>query len=166
MIAGIGLGSNLGDRLAHLRHARDRLRQLDVTGAFRQSAVYETAPVDCPAGSGAYLNAAIEIDTDWPARSLVETLWQIEAECGRRRTGIRNEPRALDLDLLYFGDLELDEPDLAIPHPRMSERRFVLGPLSEICPDREIPGVGKTVRALLAALPGRQDEIRIYRADW
>lgn len=166
MNAGIGLGSNLGDRLVHLRRARDRLHQLAGDRAFRQSALYETAPVDCPAGSNPYLNAAIEIDTDLPARSLLDALRQIEADGGRRRTGIRNEPRAVDLDLLYLGDLELAEPDLVIPHPRMSGRRFVLEPLLEICPDRVIPGTGKSVRELFAELPGRPHEIRVSLKDW
>jgi 2-amino-4-hydroxy-6-hydroxymethyldihydropteridine diphosphokinase len=166
MNAGIGLGSNLGDRLAHLRQARDLLREASGVTALRQSPLYETAPVDCPPGSAPFLNAVIELSTTTSPRALFNTLAAIERQLGRIRTAIRNSPRVVDLDLLYFEDIELSEPDLVIPHPRLAQRRFVLAPLSVLCPNRVIPGTGTTVQALLDGLPGDTDTARLWRNDW
>jgi 2-amino-4-hydroxy-6-hydroxymethyldihydropteridine diphosphokinase len=129
----IGLGSNLGDRV---RHIRDALVELAHPGSIRVihcSAVRETDPVGGPPGQGRFLNAVAELDTDLPPRALLTRLLEIEARHGRVRT-VRNGARTLDLDLLLYRDQRIAEPDLIVPHPRMWERPFVMTPLSEICP--------------------------------
>src|SRR5262245_20874548 len=126
----IALGSNLGDRYANLSAAVRRLRAEPGLRVIDRSAVYETAPVNCPPGSGAFLNAVVAIETDRSPESLLELLRRIEREGGRVRTEL-NAPRTLDLDLLLYGDQVINTPDLVVPHPRMHERAFVLVPLAE-----------------------------------
>ena len=115
------------------------------------SAVRETEPVgylDQPN----FLNGAAQVETDLPARELLERLLAIEARLGRvRGEGPRFGPRTIDLDLLVYGDETIDEPGLTVPHPRLAERRFALEPLAELAPDLEIPGLG-SVQTLLAEL--------------
>lgn len=132
---GISLGSNLGDSLALLREAVARLREAGSGGHLLVSPVYETAPVDCPPGSPPFLNATVEIETDWAPHRLLALTQGIEAGLGRPERRERNAPRPVDLDLLYYGELKLDEEDLQLPHPRMRERAFVLIPLRAIRPD-------------------------------
>lgn len=157
--AAIALGSNLGDRLATLQTARDRLRERAAPGAaFLQSSIYRTEPVGCPEGSADFFNAVIEIG--WPGTplDLLAALQGIEAALGRVRGGRPNEPRTLDLDLLAFADLTLAHPDLVLPHPRLGGRRFVLEPLAEIRPDLRPPGLGDSVAGRLAVLGGPPPE--------
>jgi 2-amino-4-hydroxy-6-hydroxymethyldihydropteridine diphosphokinase len=125
----LGLGSNLGDRAAHLRRAVAHLP--DVAAV---SALYETEPVGGPPGQGPYLNAVVELHTGRSPRGLLEVARRLEAEAGRVRT-VRHGPRTLDVDVLLVGDAVVDEPDLVVPHPRMWERRFVLAPLAELAPE-------------------------------
>jgi 2-amino-4-hydroxy-6-hydroxymethyldihydropteridine diphosphokinase len=154
MRVGLALGSNLGDRAATLSAARRFLLSLH-TGpeAPLFSALYETEPLDCPAGSPGFLNAAAEVETPLDPAVLLGQLQAAEREAGRSATGPRNSPRLLDLDLLYYGDLVASSPFLVLPHPRMLQRRFVLQPLAEIRPDLVLPGQTQTVCALLSALP-------------
>ena len=134
MRAFLGLGSNLGDRRAHLRGAVAALRDADLVVGV--STVYETDPVGGPGGQGRYLNAVVELDTDRTPRGLLELAQSLEGAAGRvRPAGERWGPRTLDVDVLLVGDLTVDEPDLVIPHPRMWERSFVLTPLSDLAPD-------------------------------
>lgn len=126
----LGLGSNLGDRQAHLRTALDRLVAV---GLVRTSPVYETDPVGGPE-QGPYLNCVAELDTDLSARQLLAVCARLEAAAGRVRTE-RWGPRTLDVDVLWVDGEEVDEPDLQVPHPRMRERRFVLAPLRDLAPD-------------------------------
>ena len=149
VIAAIGLGSNLGDRAAHLNYAVSRLRTL--LDGLRVSRFHETVPVGAPGPQPLFLNAAVVGEAAMPARELVETLLAIEHERGRARP-YPNAPRSLDLDLLLFGDATIDEPGLVVPHPRFRERRFVLEPLAEITPDMKDPVTGKTVSELLKEL--------------
>jgi 2-amino-4-hydroxy-6-hydroxymethyldihydropteridine diphosphokinase len=110
------------------------------------SPVYETDPVGGPAGQDAYLNAVVELDTDLDPRSLLELAHRLEAAAGRVREE-RWGPRTLDVDVLLVGDLEIDEPDLQVPHPRMWNRDFVLVPLQDLAPDLvPEPPVGEGVR--------------------
>jgi 2-amino-4-hydroxy-6-hydroxymethyldihydropteridine diphosphokinase len=145
----IALGSNMGNKAAHLDWAVSQLRTL-VQG-LEVSAYIETAPVGVKDQSD-FLNAAVVGHTDLPPRDLLDALLALEAERGRERTG-EGEPRQLDLDLILYGSLTIDEPGLTVPHPRYHERHFVLGPLSEIAPSWIDPASGKTIAELVAALP-------------
>lgn len=127
----LALGSNLGDRWAHLRAAVAGLPNDEVVAV---SPVYETEPVGGPGGQGAYLNAVVELRTARSPRQLLELGQALEAAAGRVRTE-RWGPRPLDVDVLLVGDLAVDEPDLTVPHPRMWERAFVLVPLHDLAPD-------------------------------
>jgi 2-amino-4-hydroxy-6-hydroxymethyldihydropteridine diphosphokinase len=144
----IALGSNLGDRAAHLTLAADRLRTL-ITDV-RVSSFHETDPVGV-AAQPRFLNAALAGETTLSARELLALLLAIEADCGRERPH-PGAARTLDLDLILFGDAVIEEPGLQVPHPRFRQREFVLAPLSEIAPDWRDPVSGKTVAELLESL--------------
>jgi 2-amino-4-hydroxy-6-hydroxymethyldihydropteridine diphosphokinase len=150
-LAYVALGSNLGDREATIRGA---LAELDAAPGVRVVAVstlVETEPVgylDPPR----FLNGAAALETDLPARELLALLLETERRHGRRRKGVPAQgPRTLDLDLLLYGDAEIDEEGLQIPHPRLHERAFVLGPLAELDPALQVPRKGQ-VQTLLAGL--------------
>jgi 2-amino-4-hydroxy-6-hydroxymethyldihydropteridine diphosphokinase len=128
----IGLGSNLGDRLAHLRAAVEGLRAGGDVVAV--SPVYETEPVGGPEDQGAFLNLVVELATEDLPRQLLERCQALEAAAARVRT-VRWGPRTLDADVLLIEGLEADDEDLTVPHPRMWERRFVLQPLADLAPD-------------------------------
>jgi 2-amino-4-hydroxy-6-hydroxymethyldihydropteridine diphosphokinase len=132
---GISLGSNLGDRIVHLRSAIERLSPVRLSEHLLLSPVFETEPVDCPEGSGAFYNAVIEIETDLAPLELLAATQAIERALGRPEVRAVNAPRTLDLDLLYYDDLSLEAPGLLLPHPRMFQRAFVLKPLAAIRPD-------------------------------
>lgn len=133
----VGLGSNLGDRLDNLRRALQLLEDRGVR-VLRSSRVYETDPVGGPPQPD-FLNAVAEVETGETARGLLEACREAERALGRAR-GERWGPRVIDLDVLTFGDEEIDEPDLHVPHPRMHERGFVLIPLLELEADPTLPG--------------------------
>jgi 2-amino-4-hydroxy-6-hydroxymethyldihydropteridine diphosphokinase len=140
----VGLGANLGDREESIRGAAELI------GASRLSAIRETEPwgyEDQPL----FLNAVAELETDVPPRELLDRLLEVERELGRTRGGPRFGPRTIDLDLLIYGNLQLDEPGLTIPHPRLHERLFVLVPLAELAPSLDVPGKG-LVSELLSGL--------------
>jgi len=142
----IALGSNVGDRRAHLDFAVSRL-----TSAFTNLTVsryYETDPVGVPGPQPAFLNAAAVGDTTASAHEILETLMAIEQERGRERP-FQNAARTLDLDLILLGSQVLDEATLVVPHPRFRERRFVLEPLAEIAPELVDPVTGSTIADLL-----------------
>lgn len=149
--AGIALGSNLGDRLAHLQAARDFFREIASGGDLLQAPIYQTAPVACPDGSPDFLNTVIDFAFTGTPRDLLDAAMEIERRLGRIRAE-RNGPRTLDADLLYLGDRVLSEPDLILPHPRLHLRRFVLEPLCTIRPELVLPGQSRSVASLLADL--------------
>ncbi len=148
----VALGSNLGDSRGHLRAAALRLRQRAASG-FHASSVWRSTPVDCPPGSPAFLNAVVLFDPrpDETPEALLAAMQAWERDAGRTRRP-RNAPRELDLDLVAYGDLVRDTPDLILPHPRAHLRRFVLAPLAEIAPDLRPPGWDASVRERLARL--------------
>jgi 2-amino-4-hydroxy-6-hydroxymethyldihydropteridine diphosphokinase len=145
----ISLGSNMGDREGNLELGLAGLERL-LSGA-RRSATFETAPVhvlDQPS----FLNACCLGSTRLEPLELLQALQSIEARAGRTASGPRYGPRALDLDLLLYGGLIIDQPGLTIPHPRLRERAFVLVPLSEVAPEWEVPGTGTVPSATVAEL--------------
>ena len=150
-IAYIALGSNLGDRERHLRAALEALRALGGVSELVASRVYETDPVG-PGDQRPYLNAVARVRTDLPPRALLDRLLAIERSEGRERGPLRNAPRTLDLDLLLYGEREIDEPGLVVPHPRIAQRPFVLEPLCDLAPDLVFPGAAAPVSALAAAV--------------
>jgi 2-amino-4-hydroxy-6-hydroxymethyldihydropteridine diphosphokinase len=147
----IALGSNLGDRRAHLEYAVASLSMLLANLAV--SSYHDTAPVGVAGPHPVYLNAVAVGDTTLSPRTLLDALLAIERERGRERPH-GNAPRTLDLDLILFGDAVLDEPGLTVPHPRFRERRFVLEPLSEIAPGLRDPVTGRTMLELLKLVNG------------
>lgn len=143
----IALGSNLDDPRSQVERGFAALDALPHTRVRARSRLYRTRPWGL-ADQPDFINAAARIETSLPPRALLEALLAFETRAGRVR-GIRNGPRKLDLDLLLYGHLEVDEPDLAIPHPRLHQRAFVLLPLADVAPDFEVPGQGR-VSDLLA----------------
>ncbi len=126
----IGVGSNIGDRRKFIDSSIEELKSVRGVSVTRLSSIYETLPVsDIPQGK--YLNGVIEIETDIGPRSLLKELGTIEKRLGRKRT-VKNAPREIDLDILYYGDERLNERDIVIPHPRIAEREFVLRGLREL----------------------------------
>ena len=138
--AGLALGSNLGDRHAHLQAALRCLRAIAIPGeAVLTAPIYQTAPHCCPPGSPEFLNTVIEISFTGSAHDLLDKTRAIEITLGRRR-GTRNAPRSIDIDLLYHGTTCCNHDDLILPHPRLGQRRFVLQPLADIRPGLVLPG--------------------------
>jgi len=150
--AGLALGSNLGDRHAHLQAALRCLRAIAIPGeAVLAAPIYQTAPHCCPPGAPEFLNTVVEIAYAGSARDLLDHSRAIETTLGRTRS-TRNAPRNIDIDLLYHGTEWCNHADLILPHPRLSERRFVLQPLADIRPELVLPGHQLSIAELLANL--------------
>jgi 2-amino-4-hydroxy-6-hydroxymethyldihydropteridine diphosphokinase len=141
------MGSNLGDRDAHLAAALAALRATRGIEVVAVSPLYETDPVG-PPPQGAYLNAVVELASALGPHALMRRLLEIESTAGRVRGAERNAPRSLDLDLLLYGDRQLADPELEIPHPRLADRAFVLEPLCDLAAERVHPVLGETIEAL------------------
>jgi 2-amino-4-hydroxy-6-hydroxymethyldihydropteridine diphosphokinase len=135
----IGLGANLGDARATVEAALQELGALPGTRLAEHSSLFRSAPVD--AGGDDYINAVARIETTLPAAQLLAALMDIERSHGRERSG-HNAPRTLDLDLLLYGRTKIATDTLTVPHPRMTQRAFVLIPLLQIAPLVDIPGMG------------------------
>lgn len=166
MRSGIALGSNIGDRLANLKAARDRIAALQgFIPPIKQSAIYETQPVHCESGAQNFYNAVVEIGFAKSPDSLLRSLQKIEEALGRDSEHAANVSRTIDLDLLYFGTAIRHESKFQLPHPRIAERSFVLRPLSDVAPDLRLPGRSASVRQLLAQ--AHQTEIvRCVTNEW
>ncbi len=163
MKVGIALGSNLGDRLANLRAARETIVDLvrqrkDSPGRASNKAsvlvspIYETDPIGCEPGASKFLNSVLEIEYDGDPTDLLQKLIRIEESLGRDRDHGRNVSRKIDIDLLYAGELNVENERLQLPHPRIHLRKFVLQPLADIRPELVLPNQTKTVRGLLAQI--------------
>ncbi len=156
----VGLGSNLGDRAANLAEARRRLSKCG--RIIAASSIYETEPWGVDPGQPDYLNQVVALASALPPAALLEILLSIERDMGRVRAA-PGDPRIIDLDLLLYGDEVIDEPGLSLPHPRMSERAFVLTPLAEIAPDAVHPLHGVAITVLNANVG--HSGVRIWRGD-
>jgi 2-amino-4-hydroxy-6-hydroxymethyldihydropteridine diphosphokinase len=148
----LSLGSNIGNRAENLNTAIGRLRA--VGEVVQVSPFYETEPVEFAAQAW-FLNCAIALDTEETPQELLASILDIEQQMGRRRAQ-KKGPRVIDIDILLFGNLIVDEPGLTIPHPAMHERRFVLEPLAAIAPDVQHPVLDRTIRELRDTLPPGQ----------
>jgi 2-amino-4-hydroxy-6-hydroxymethyldihydropteridine diphosphokinase len=142
----VSLGSNVGDREQQIAAATQALGARGIR-IIRQSSIYSTEPVDV-ATQGWFLNCVLEVETDLMPRQLLRAFKEIENELGRRHT-IRRGPRVIDLDLLLYGTSVISTPELEVPHPRMTQRRFVLVPLAEIAPALRHPVANRSIEELL-----------------
>lgn len=147
MRAYIGIGANLGNRGETIARALELLGRRPGVEVLEVSTLRETDPVGY-ADQPRFLNGAAAVETDLDPRTLLHELLAVERELGRTRAGPRFGPRTIDLDLLVYGDREVSEPGLTVPHPRLAERPFALEPLAELDPDLEIPGRGRVENLL------------------
>jgi 2-amino-4-hydroxy-6-hydroxymethyldihydropteridine diphosphokinase len=153
----LALGSNLGDRAAMLQNAVAGMESPDLH-VLRASSVYETEPREVE-DQPWFLNQVVEAETSLFPRQLLTRLKRLEVELGRRPSRPKG-PRAIDVDILFYGDAVVSTTDLVIPHERMGERRFVLEPLAELAPDLRHPKTGKIMREMLAAVASQR--IRLF----
>ena len=149
----LGLGSNLGNRLAFLRGGRDTLVSQPGIELIQTSGVYETEAIGGPEGNPLFLNTVLEIQTSLEAHQLLKACLAVEDEFGRSRP-VRWAPRTLDIDILFYSDQVICEERLTIPHPRLQGRDFVLAPLMEIAPDFKHPLLDQTITELAAGCSG------------
>ena len=151
----VALGSNLGDRAALLKAAEEAIARLPGVKVLRRSSVHHSPAMLAPGDGTAqpdYLNSVLELSSELSPPELLAALKQIERQLGREPGG-RWAARLIDLDLLLYGDVVLDQPGIELPHPGMADRRFVLAPLAELAPELKHPVLGETIAALLAAAP-------------
>lgn len=156
----IALGSNEGDRELNLLRAVAEIGRLGGTRITALSHFYDTEPVG-PVSQGNFLNAVARLETALDPHGLMAALQRIETDVFRRKRTLRWGPRAMDLDILFYGDLHIAGDDLVVPHPRLHERRFVLEPLAELAPDLVHPLLGKSVRELLDGLDGTDKVVMV-----
>lgn len=153
----LALGSNLGDRLAHLQQARDLLAPLSLKG-ITSAPVYQTDPLDCPPDSPAFLNTVLALESSLSPEELLLKTQAIEDELGResKTTRALNSPRPIDIDILLHGETVLNTPDLTLPHPRLHERLFVLYPLRDLAPTLIPPSQANPISILLELCPSSE----------
>ncbi len=150
----LGLGSNLGDRELLLERVEAALARLPGLRDPRRAPIYETTPVDCPPGSPPFLNTVVQAHYTGHVLDLLRATQAIETALGRERGLVRNAPRPVDIDLLMIEGVEMDRPDLTLPHPRLRERLFVLLPLADLRPELEL-SPGSSIAEAIASLPAQ-----------
>ena len=160
----LGLGSNLGNRMAFLRGGRDALTSNPGIELVRAAGIYETKAIGGPPENPKFLNSVLEIETSLDAHKLLETCLAVEDEFGRTRPA-RWAPRTLDIDILFYDDQVICEETLIIPHPRLHERAFVLAPLLEIAPDFKHPLLDRTITEIAKGSIGIA-ELAPLRESW
>ena len=166
MRVGIALGSNIGDRLANLRCAREEVRRLPGVGEpIKSSRIFETEPIGTEPDAPAFLNAVVDVEYLGQPIALLDALLEIEARMGRPSKRPRNAPRVIDLDLLYAGNSVLSNDEIVIPHPRLHLRRFVLAPLADVRSELILPGRERSVAELLDALEDRS-RVEVFAESW
>jgi 2-amino-4-hydroxy-6-hydroxymethyldihydropteridine diphosphokinase len=155
VIGYLGLGSNIGDRRAHLT---DAVAALGVHGvsALASSSVYETEPVGEVPEQRDFYNACVQIETEHNPEDQLDVCKAVERELGREAGGVRHGPRVIDVDLLLLGSLQYESKRLVLPHRDIATRRFVLVPLLELDPNLELPGAGRLADALPLLGPGQE----------
>jgi 2-amino-4-hydroxy-6-hydroxymethyldihydropteridine diphosphokinase len=165
MLILVGIGSNRGDSTLIVRKSIERLRSF-ADGHVRASSLWRTSPVDCPPGSGDFINAvaAFEPANGLTPETLLAALKSLEREFGRASAPVRNAPRELDLDLLVFGDERRATGVFVLPHPRATERRFVMAPAAEVVPEFVWPGTAMSVVQLLARIDDAERVERLAEA--
>ncbi len=163
----ISMGSNLGDRMANMQAARDRLKHDPDFTFVAQSPLYETEPVGVTSAYHdlSFLNAVIVVEARIAPHSLLHHLHAIEDNMGRQRGVDRNAPRPIDLDILYAGDIAVSSPDLTVPHPHWHERRFVVQPLADVRPEHVLPDDPRPVADVLSALP-TEPKVILFAKEW
>jgi 2-amino-4-hydroxy-6-hydroxymethyldihydropteridine diphosphokinase len=154
----LGLGSNVGDRRAHLEAAAAALPAHGVT-VVRSSSVYETEPVGLVLDQREFYNACLAIETEHEPEALLDACKAVERELGREPGGQRHGPRPIDVDLLLLGDTPYASPRLSLPHAEVTSRRFVLVPLLELDPELALPDGTRLNEALAALGPGQEVEL-------
>ena len=159
----VGLGSNLGDRERFIRKAVEEMARMPRTQLVRVSSLYDTEPVGVQ-DQPSFLNAVAVLDTELKPRELLWNLQLIEKRLGRVRTR-RWGPRTIDLDILLYGELVIEQEDLVIPHPELENRAFVLIPLYELDPELVHPGTGQRLRDLMKT-PGTRGSVRYKGKFW
>ncbi len=167
MEAGLSLGSNISSRSANLAEAKRRILEIPGVTLVAQSPLYETEPVGVKPEFKHldFVNAVLVIETPGTAHELYDKLRKIEDDVGRHRTIDRFAPRPIDIDIIYFGNDQIESGGLCIPHPQWSKRRFVLQPLADVRPDLVLPGTTKTVKQTLDELkPG--EDVWKYGGSW
>lgn len=162
MLILVGIGSNRGDSIGIVRQSIERLREF-AKGGFRASSLWRTSPVDCPPDSADFLNAVVAFEPrdGLSPEDMLAALKRLEREFGRTAAPVRNAPRELDLDLLVYGDETRLTAQFVLPHPRATERRFVMAPAAEIVADLRWPGTRLTVAELLARIDDNESVERV-----
>jgi 2-amino-4-hydroxy-6-hydroxymethyldihydropteridine diphosphokinase len=164
---GLGLGSNIGDRLANLRKARELLRGLSPDGTvFYQAPLYQSEPVDCAPDAPDFFNTVIEIDFVGDPYDLLRGTQGIEYHLGRETVREPNSPRIIDIDILYFDQKIVNGDILTIPHPQITHRRFVLQPLYDIRPHFVLPGDIVPIEEHLKRLDSHEPDLALVQSDW
>ena len=167
MEVGLSLGSNMGDRLAHLKNAKAMILNRPGIMLAAQSPVYETEPVDVPPEFQAlhFLNAILIVKTLIPLPQLMRTFQFMEQKIGRVPNAVVNAPRPMDIDIIYADGLQIQEQHIVIPHPYWQERRYVVQPLCDVRPDLKIPGQTGTVADVLAGLSDPH-KVTLFAKKW